>query len=80
MNIELLRALFGWMTLINLALFAWSAVMCIAARGLIHRMHGKMFGLSPEALNACLYGFLGIYKIFFIVFNLVPWLALVILT
>lgn len=80
MTIELLRSFFGWMTLINLGLFTWTAVMCITARGLIQRMHGKMFGLSEEAINAFLYGYLGFYKIVFIAFNLVPWLALVIMT
>lgn len=80
MDIELLRAFFGWMTLINLVLFIWTTVMCIYARGLIHRMHGRLFGLSEDALNAILYGFLGAYKIAFLIFNLVPWLALVMMS
>lgn len=80
MNIELLRTFFGWMTLINLGLFIWTALMCMYARGLIQRMHGKLFGLSDEAINAFLYGYLGLYKIIFIAFNLVPWLALTIMS
>ena len=80
MNIELLRTFFGWITLINLVLLTFTAIMCMTARGLIQKMHGKLFGLSPEAINAFLYGYLGLYKICFIVFNLVPWIALVIIT
>lgn len=80
MNIELLRTFFGWMTLINLVLYIWTALMCMFAQGLIQRLHGKMFSLTPESINAFLYGYLGFYKIIFITFNLVPWIALVIMT
>ncbi|VGO12894.1 hypothetical protein PDESU_01448 [Pontiella desulfatans] len=80
MNIELMREFFGWMTLINLGLYIWTAVMCFFCKGMIYRTHGKMFRLTPEAINAFLYGYLGVYKIFFIAFNLVPWLALVLMT
>ena len=80
MNIELIREFFGWMTLVNLGLFIWMAVMCMTARSLIQRMHGKLFGLSEASINAFLYGYLGFYKIVFIVFNLVPWLALTIMS
>jgi bacteriorhodopsin len=38
-----------------------------------------MFGLSQDTVNAILYGFLGFYKLVFIVFVLVPWIALVIM-
>lgn len=80
MNIILLKDWFMWMTLINLGILIWSAVMCMLLKNFIVRMHGKLFGLSPEAIKATLYGFLGVYKIVFIVFVLVPWLALLILS
>jgi hypothetical protein len=80
MDIGTIKEFFGWMTLVNLALYVWSAVMCMACKGWIQRVHGKLFGLEPEAINAFLYGYLGVYKIVFIGFNLVPWLALVIMT
>jgi hypothetical protein len=54
--------------------------MCICARGFIHRVHGKMFGLKPEQIDQILYGLLAFYKIMFITFILVPWIALVIMT
>lgn len=80
MNLELLKEFFGWMTVINLGLFIFSAIMCMAAKGFIQRIHGKLFGLGAESINAFLYGYIGVYKIVFIVFNLVPWLALVIMS
>ena len=80
MNLEIIREFFGWMTLINLGLFTFTAIMCMVAKSWIHSVHGKLFGLSQEAINAFLYGYLGVYKIVFITFNLIPWLALLIIT
>jgi hypothetical protein len=76
MTIDTLREFFMWCTVINLGLFAWTAIMCATCRGFIVRVHGKMFGLSEATINSMLYGFLAAYKIVFIVFVLVPWIAL----
>jgi len=80
MNLETLRELFMWMTVINLGIFIWSAVLCMVMKNFIARFHGRMFGLSPEAIKATLYGFLGVYKCILIVFVFVPWLALMIIS
>ncbi|MDZ8119970.1 DUF6868 family protein [Pontiella agarivorans] len=80
MNMEFLRQFFGWMTLINLALFIFTALMSAFCRGLIYKVHSRMFGLSEETTNKALYYFLAFYKIIFITFNLIPWLALTIMT
>jgi len=68
------------MVLLNLGMLTLSTLLCIALRKLIQRMHGRMFDLGPDAINAFLYGYLGVYKMVFIVFSLVPWLALVIMS
>ncbi len=79
MNLPLVKEFFMWCTIINLGLFIWSAIMCMVAKDWIQRIHGKIFGLAPETINAFLYGYLGAYKIVFIVFIFVPWIALVIM-
>ena len=80
MNMELLKTFFMWCTIINLGLFMWTAIMCVYCKGLIYRVHGKIFGLDEDTINAMLYGFLGFYKIVFIVFAFVPWIALMIMS
>lgn len=80
MNMAILKEFFMWCTIINLGLFTWSAIMCMACKGFIQRVHGKMFDLPPETINSMLYGFLGFYKIVFIVFVLAPWIALEIIS
>jgi len=79
MPLETLKELFMLMTVIHLGLFIWITVMCIAAKGFIQRVHGKMFGLSAETINAMIYGYLGVYKIAFTFLVLVPWIALTIM-
>lgn len=79
MDIGMLKELFGWMTMINLGLFIFTAVMSIWCRSFIYRVHGRMFDLEQNTINAMLYGFLAFYKIVFIVFVLAPWIALTIM-
>ena len=80
MDIATLKEFFMWMTMINFGLFMFSAIMCMLCKGFIQRVHGKMFGLAPETINAFLYGFLGVYKMVFMIFVLIPWIALTIMT
>ena len=79
MNIEILKELVGWMTLINLGLYMWTVIMCVACKGFMTRVSGKMFGVSEETGKSIIYGYVGMYKLLFIVCNLVPWLALTIM-
>ena len=77
-DLQVLKAVFGWMTLLNMVIYIWTAVMCVCCKSLLARVAGRMFGVEEGACRAVLYGYVGMYKLLFIVFNLVPWLALVI--
>ena len=79
MTIEALRDFFMWCTIINAALLMLSMLMCMACRGLIHRVHGKFFPMPIETMTVALYAFLGVYKVFLIFFNVVPLVALLII-
>jgi hypothetical protein len=48
-------------------------------RGFICKMHGKMFGINEDKISVILYSYLGVYKIFVITFNIVPYIALAIM-
>ncbi|MDF7800789.1 hypothetical protein P4C99_15045 [Pontiellaceae bacterium B1224] len=80
MNLEIMREFFGWMTLINLGFYMWTAIMCIFVKGFISRISGAMFGVDEATGRSIIYGYVGMYKLLFIVFNLVPWIALTIMT
>ena len=52
--------------------------MFMLAPDLVYRTQRKFFPITREIFDMVIYGFLGLFKIFFIVFNLVPFLALLI--
>ncbi len=79
MNVELLRAFFGWCTLINGAFLLLAFLICAKASDWVYRMHSKCFPITREAFTLTMYSFIGAIKIIFIMLNLVPYLALVIL-
>jgi hypothetical protein len=78
MDVTIVRAFFLWCTIINGALLIFSSLLCAFAGDWVYRVHSRWFTLSRESFNTVIYSFIGLYKIFFIVFNLVPYLALVI--
>jgi hypothetical protein len=67
-----------WCTIINAGLLMLTFLMFVFAGNLIYRVHTKWFPMSRETFNVVLYSIMGLYKICFIVFNLVPYVALVI--
>ncbi|MDY0165367.1 MAG: hypothetical protein RBS80_02425 [Thermoguttaceae bacterium] len=78
MDLQTARAFFMWCTVINAALLAWSFLVCAYAGNWIYRMHSKWFPMPRETFNVVIYSFIGVYKVFVIVFNAVPYLALLI--
>lgn len=79
MTIQVLTQFFKWCTLINGGLlFLWT-ISWLLAPDLMYHTQQKWFYMSKESFNLFFYGFLGFFKIMFLFFNLVPWLALLIL-
>ena len=78
MDITTIRAFFMWCTIINGALLVFSFLMTASAGDWIYQMHSKWYPISRETFNVAIYSFIGLYKIFFIALNLVPYVALVI--
>jgi len=78
MGIESIRAFFMWCTILNVALLVLSSLICVCAGDWVYRIHSKWFSISREAFNVAIYSFIGLYKILVIVFNLIPYVALLI--
>jgi hypothetical protein len=76
MDIRTLTEFFKWCTIINVAIFIFSAIMIVAVSDFIYRAHGQLFHMPREAFDVVIYSFLGLYKIVILVFNLVPYVAL----
>ena len=76
MNFEQLYAFLSWCLVINLVLYALSAIGIIGFPGLIYRIQGKWFDMSKQTMGKILYGYLAAFKLLLIVFCFTPWLAL----
>ena len=78
MDLETTRAFFMWCTIINVALLTLSFLLCACLGDWIYRMHSRWFPISREAFNVVIYSILAGFKTLVIMFNLVPYVALVI--
>jgi hypothetical protein len=56
----------------------FSSLVCILFADYSFKMNNKYLSISREQFNVMLCSFIGLYKLVFIVFNLVPFVALLI--
>jgi len=78
MNVQTLTAFFMWCTIINGVLLIFWTAICLFAPDLVYRTQSRWFPIPRDTYNVAIYSFLGLFKIVFIVFNVVPWVALLI--
>ena len=76
MTIEILSAILGWSTLINMGILTLWFFLIVFAHDRIYQLHGKWFKLSEERFDAIHYAGMAFYKISIFLFNLTPFLAL----
>ena len=79
MILEQLSEFFKWMTIINIGLLLFSTFAVVAFKSLMVNIHTRMFGVSEAQLSVAVYAYLGMFKVLIIVFNIVPYFALLII-
>lgn len=78
MDIATLRGVLLWCTLINFGFLAlWGLLMALPHRWL-YRIWGRVFRLTDEQFDAVSFCGLLLYKVLILVFNAVPYVALLI--
>jgi len=76
MLIPTLTEFFQWCCVINGSLlFLWIGFMMFAP-DLVYKTQYRWFPISREAFTETIYRFIGLYKLIFLFFNLVPYVAL----
>ncbi len=78
MDIQTLTNFFMWMTILNGGIFTYWATVCMFAPDWVHGMQSRWFPIPRQTFDVVIYGFLGLAKVMFVFFSLVPWLALLI--
>jgi hypothetical protein len=79
MTLEQLTDLFKWMTIINIGLLVLSSVLVMVLKNIMYKMHGKLFGIKEDKVAIVSYGYLGMLKVLVIVFNIVPYISLLLI-
>ena len=79
MDIQTLQAFFMWCTLLNGGVFLLWTVFCVLTPDFVYRTQRKWIPIPRETFNVVLYAFLGFFKIVLLVFNVIPYLALLII-
>ena len=78
MDIQILTRFFMWCTILNGGLLILSFLICTFSGDWVYRMHSKWFPIPRETFNVVIYSFIGLVKIFVLIFNVVPYVALLI--
>lgn len=79
-SIDTLREFPEWCTIINIGILPVATILIVFARSFISRIHSKLFKLSDTDWSCACFQFPGHYKLAIYVSNLVPYIALRIMT
>lgn len=80
MGIKVIRDVLMWCTIINSGVLLLWFVLFALASDWMHRYHGRWFPMSKEAFNVVHYSGMGLFKLAVVLFNLVPFIALLIVS
>ena len=76
MHINDLTIFFAWCTLINYSVLVTWFFMFSIGHDWLHLMHGKWFELTERQFDLVNYCGMGLFKLFIVVFNVAPYIAL----
>lgn len=79
MNIQDLTEFFAWLSVINIAILIFSTAMILLLKKSMGGYHAKLFSIKEEEVFASYFEYLGNYKTLIIVFNLAPFITLMIM-
>ena len=80
MELETLTAFFKWCSVINLGIYIVWVLLVLWAPDFIYRAQTKWIPISRETFGVAMYAFMGAFKIVLIVFCIVPYLSLLIIS
>jgi hypothetical protein len=76
MDIVLLTEFFKWCSIINFGFLMYIALILVLFPDFIYQMHSRFFKFPRESFDVIMYCFVGVYKIVFFCFSLIPYVAL----
>lgn len=79
MDIQTLTSFFIWCTILSGSILAVWTIFFVFAPDFAYRTQSKFFVIPREAYNVVIYSAFALFRILFVVFNLVPLVALLII-
>lgn len=79
MDMQVLTNFFMWCTIINGGVLILLTLGTMFLPNIVYKSQYKWFPLQRDTYNAIMYLFIGLFKVIFIVFNLTPFLVLLII-
>lgn len=79
MDIVTVTHFFKWCTIINGGIFLLWTFFLLLTPDLVYRMQSVFFPIPREKYDVVIYSFLGAFKIIFMIFNVTPFIALLII-
>jgi len=79
MDIHTLTSFFMWCTIINFGFLLFLALVFMLAPNLTYKIQSRFIPISRETFNIVFYSFIGLFKVVVLVFNVVPWIVLLII-
>lgn len=76
MNHQTLQMFFMWGTIVGSALVLLSTLGWIGGRRAAQRIHGRIFGISPQMVDLVGYSSIAALKMMVVIFFLIPWIAM----
>ena len=79
MNLDQLTELFKWMSIINICILVLTSVLIMLLKNIMYKLHGKLFEIKQDNVALVSYQYLGMYKILILVFNITPYISLLLI-
>ena len=75
-SMEALTSFFGWLTLVNIAVYMLTVLGIVTMRGFMLSMNTRLFGISEEEVSNKTFDYVARFKLYITVFAFAPWAAL----
>jgi hypothetical protein len=76
MEMETIRAILGWSSLINIGLLFFWFAMIVFAHDFVYKTHTRWFKISVETFDSIHYASMAFFKLSIFLFQLAPYIAM----
>ena len=79
MDINMLQWFFFWSMIVNIVIYAITALALLFMRGFVYKTFSKLLGINESESGKSLLYILAAYKLLIVFFNFVPWISILII-